>query len=379
MLLSTPRHVVCVGGGPAALEGMLALQRLAGDRVRITLLAPGDVFEYRPTSVAEPFGRAAPQRFSLSGLAGERGFALVRGAVARVAADEHRLELAGGASLDYDACLLALGARAEEAVPGALTFGGPRDVPRLRAALRRLHAGEPLRVAFVASPEAPWTLPLYELALLTARWADEHGLAVEPWLVTHEARALGVFGEQASTAVTELLEEAGVRLWTGAFAEAVEDGRLWLSLEGGLPVDLAIALPKPVGRRMPGLPTDAAGFTPVDALGRVAGVADVYAAGDMTTRPLKQGGLATQQADAAASAIAAWAGAPVAAEPYRPVLRGLLLTGGTPRYLRRDSGAHDSMALDDAAWWPPHKIAGRELAPYLALHPELREPAPLAA
>ena len=37
----------------------------------------------------------------------------------------------------------------------------------------------------------------------------------------------------------------------------------------------------------------------------------VYAAGDITTFPVKQGGIATQQADAAAEAIAAELGADV--------------------------------------------------------------------
>ena len=56
----------------------------------------------------------------------------------------------------------------------------------------------------------------------------------------------------------------------------------------------------------------------------VRGVDDVYAAGDMTTFPLKQGGIAAQMADAAASAIAVRAGVPVAQHPFRPVIRGLL-------------------------------------------------------
>jgi len=283
------------------------------------------------------------------------------------------VQLDDGRELPYDALLLAVGAAAAEALPGALTFGGHDDVPRVRAALASLHAGEPLRVAFVAGPQTAWTLPIYELALLIVRWADEHGLALEPWVITHESRALGVFGEQASRSVAALLENAGVRLWTGAYAEAVDDGQLWLSVEGGLPVDLAVALAATVSQRIPGLPADAGGFVPVDALGRVEGLVDVYAAGDMTARQMKQGGLATQQADAAASAIAAWSGAPVAPEPYRPVLRGMLLTGGSPHYLRRGSGEAGS-AAEHAPWWPPHKISGRELSPYLAAHPELLMP-----
>jgi sulfide:quinone oxidoreductase len=53
----------------------------------------------------------------------------------------------------------------------------------------------------------------------------------------------------------------------------------------------------------------------------------------LTQFPLKQGGIATQQADVAAASIAAHAGADIEPHPFRPVLRGLLLTGMTPRYL----------------------------------------------
>ena len=119
------------------------------------------------------------------------------------------------------------------------------------------------------------------------------------------------------------------------------------------------------------------GFIPVDPHSLVAGELDIYAAGDATNSPIKQGGIATQQADAAAEAIAARAGAPVEPQPFRPVLRGLLLTGATPRYMRAEvSGGQgdDSAVSEHALWWPPSKIAGRWLAPYLALrHAELEE------
>ena len=108
----------------------------------------------------------------------------------------------------------------------------------------------------------------------------------------------------------------------------------------------------------------------------------MYAAGDATGFPIKQGGLATQQADAAAEAIAARLGADVEPRPFRPVMRGMLLTGQTPRYLRADlSGmsGDSSTASEHALWWPPSKIAGRWLAPYLAAnHDELKAPPGLA-
>src|SRR6185295_2868510 len=97
----------------------------------------------------------------------------------------------------------------------------------------------------------------------------------------------------------------------------------------------------------------------------------VLAAGDATTFPVKQGGLATQQADAAAATIAHELGALVEPRPFVPVLRGLLLTGGAPLYLRaeldatgvpRAAGTRTRRLAGEvssrALWWPPGKIAG---------------------
>ena len=58
------------------------------------------------------------------------------------------------------------------------------------------------------------------------------------------------------------------------------------------------------GPAIDGLPADEQGFIPIDDHARVKGLEDVYAAGDGTNFPIKQGGLGTQQADAAAEHIA---------------------------------------------------------------------------
>jgi CBS domain-containing protein len=92
----------------------------------------------------------------------------------------------------------------------------------------------------------------------------------------------------------------------------------------------------------------------------------VYAAGDITTFHVKQGGIAAQQAEAAAEAIAAAAGATLVPRPFRPVLRGLLLTGDGPRYLYGERSGGVGQASTEPLWWPPAKIVGRYLAPFLA-------------
>jgi sulfide:quinone oxidoreductase len=116
------------------------------------------------------------------------------------------------------------------------------------------------------------------------------------------------------------------------------------------------------------LPSDARGFLRVDRHGRVRDVPDVYAAGDATHFPIKQGGLACQQADAAAEAIAARAGAAIEPRPYTALLQGVLLTERDATVLRRDTGeagGEDTAASPQSLWWPPSKIAGRELARHI--------------
>ena len=48
------------------------------------------------------------------------------------------------------------------------------------------------------------------------------------------------------------------------------------------------------------------------------------------------------------------------------MLRGLLLTGLTPRFLRAELGKRQAEVDTEALWWPPSKIVGRYLAPFLA-------------
>jgi CBS domain-containing protein len=139
-------------------------------------------------------------------------------------------------------------------------------------------------------------------------------------------------------------------------------------LKEAIPADRVVALPRLEGQPIAGIPQTIDGFIPVDVHGRVAHTNDVFAAGDVTSFPVKQGGMAAQQALVAAEAIAALAGADIEPQPFRPVLRGLLLTGTQPRYLRRDISHDDesSWASETPLWWPPAKIVGRYLAPFLA-------------
>ena len=360
-------HVVIAGGGVGALEALLALQSHTGTRLRISVLCATHSLTYRALSVAEPFGAEPARRFEWEQITRDRDVRWIRDVLTRVRPAERELDGRDGPPVRYNALLLALGARPEPALPGAIPFAGPRDVAAVADAIAALAPGRHHSIAFVATAGTAWTLPLYELALMTAEHGRRLGLDLAIELVTRESSPLGIFGAEASAAVARRLKDAGIHLRTGTFATEFADGKLWLELEGTLDVDLAIALPPLSGPYLPELPADSGGFVPVDRLGRVRGVDRVWAVGDMTARPVKQGGLTAQQADVAAADIAAQVGgADVRVRPYHPTLHGLLLTGGDPVYLeRRPHAPPESEASDSFLWWPAHKIVGRHLGPYL--------------
>jgi sulfide:quinone oxidoreductase len=369
-------HIVVAGGGVAAVETLLALHELVGRRVRLELLAPGDELVNRPASVAQPFGFGGPPPVSLSEIARHCGARHRRGRVVSVDAQRRQVATDGGEFVRYDELILATGAQPGDAVRGALTFAGPSDAPAVGAVLDACERGDVGAIAFALPSATTWALPLYELAIMTAVELRSRGAEAQLTLVTPEPSPLWIFGEAAGDAISDLLTARGIVLVQGR-PTAVEGGRLRLAGGNDIPADACIALPALRGPGLTGLPSDARGFIPVDSHGAVRDVLHVHAAGDATSFPIKQGGLACQQADAVAASIAADLGAIADPPSFRPVLRGLLLTGGAPLYLRAELDAEGTVlrraeqrlvgeASTRALWWPPGKIAGRYLAPYLA-------------
>jgi sulfide:quinone oxidoreductase len=360
-----PPQVLIVGGGVAALETMLALHDLAAGRLRVTLVAPNRSFVDPSLAVAVPFGLAEPRSWDLPALAREHGAIYVRDAAVSVDAARRVVVTKSGAELPYDALVLATGARRLPALAGAITFGGHGQATALADLLVELESGAVRSVAF-AIPAAGWTLPAYELALMTAAHLAAHGVRdAELSLATVERAPLGVFGRRATQTVTKLLKEAGVALHVDPPVVSAPD-RLVLASGRSIKADRVVALPRLAAPDLPGVPVSRTGFVPVDEHGRVDFLDDVYAAGDATWQPVKQGGIAAQQADAVAEAIAAWAGAPIEPKPFRPVLRGALLTGHGVQYMRHRPRGGDTAPAPQPLWWPPAKIAGRYLAAYLA-------------
>jgi sulfide:quinone oxidoreductase len=362
-------RVVIAGGGFAALEAMIGLRRLAGGRVRIALVTPNRELSYPPLSVVEPFGAGEAPRFDLAEIARDHDTELHVDSAAEVDTAARVLKTRSDGEVSYDSLLVTTGAEPRDGVPGALTFRGTADRPAFESLLADIDAGGVERVVFAVPAGIAWPLPLYELALMTAGRADARDVQTRFAVVTSEAAPLGIFGLQASEAVAGLLHERGIEVHTSTLPVAFEHGSLALTPSGELKADRVVALPLLRGRAPAGLPADGDGFLPTDEHGRVRGCEHVYAAGDATAFPVKQGGIATQQADAAARTIAAQAGAPVELEPFRPVLRGLLLTGDGARFMRSEiaGGQGDSSDVSTRMlWWPETKVAGQYLSHYLS-------------
>ena len=361
--------VLIAGGGVAGLEGALALRDLAADRIDVKLLAPNREFVYRPMTVREPFAYGQAQRYPLREVAQEIGVELLDDSFASVEPAGRTAHTASGARLRYDALLLGLGARVRPRYAHALTIDDRHLDHLLHGLILDVEGGYVQRLAFVAPAPMAWPLPIYELAMLTAQRAFDMNVDVAITILTPEDAPLAVFGQGASEAATQLLADSGIEVLSGVYCEVPKSGLIEISPgDRRLDVDRIVALPQLEGPAVVGLPANADGFIPIDVHCQVRDAERVYAAGDATDFPIKYGGIAAQQADTAAQAIAALAGAAVTPEPFEPVIHGVLLTGKAPRYLSaKITGGHGSSSqlTVDPTFSPPAKIAAKYLAPYL--------------
>jgi sulfide:quinone oxidoreductase len=362
-------RVVIAGGGVAALETALALRDLAPHRVEVTVLAPDDEFVYRPMVVREPFGYSVARRYPLRPIVDDAGATLISGKLSWVDAASRVVHTDGGESLGYDALVLALGATVNKRYEHALTLDD-RDLDETMHGLIQDVEGDYIhRLAFVAPGRIAWPLPLYEVAMMTAGRAYDMGITLQTTLVTPEDGPLAIFGGAASTAVGDLLAQARIEIVTSAYAEVPRSGEVVIHPgDRHLEVDRVVALPELFGPKVRGVPHGEHGFIRVDPYCRVPDVERIYAAGDATEFPIKQGGIGAQQADTVAASIAALAGSPVEPTRFDPVVHGMLLTDGEPRYLTAHitGGQGFSSEITDAPTWsPPSKIAAKYLAPYL--------------
>jgi sulfide:quinone oxidoreductase len=370
--MSKFRVVIC-GGGIAAVEGLLRLRRLVGDAAEIELVAPADELVYRPMAVHEPFAFGPPRRYPLRRVARDADAEWTKDALEWVDPDAQVVHTAAGRRVEYDALLVAVGARQVEAYKHVATFRDAEADATYHGIVQDIEGGYTRRMAFVQPVGPVWPLPIYELALMTAERAESMDVRdLELSLVTPEPRPLAVFGTGVSDVVTDRLARAGVKVYASSLAKVSEKHRLVIQPQNvELEDQRIVAMPRIAGPAIRGLPGGGAhGFLPIDKHCAVRGTGGrVFAAGDVANYPIKHGGLGAQMADAAAAKIAVLLGARSEAPPFSPVIRGKLLTGADPVYMSaRPVGAEsfESEVFDDPPWPAEDKVIAEELGPYLA-------------
>lgn len=314
--LKNQHHIVIVGGGLAGLEAAVYLRSVLGEEAAITLVSDRQQFTYRPFLTYVAFG-LSPDRvqFDLKRIADLHDFRLFAGRVERVE-PKKRLIRFGAHSLAYDSLILATGAATvEEPVPGlrrGFTVwneeGMIRLHDRLQRAVEEASADRPARIVFLVPPKAAWTGPIYELAIMAATWLTWKGVrgAFHLRLVTGERRHVEALGPHVHERVAESLAYHGVDAATGRRAVRVEPRRVVFEAGEDVPFDILIDAAVYAGRGPKiGLPVDGDGFYRTRLETRqLVSFDDIYAVGDGSDYPVKQGFLALLQADAAAEHIA---------------------------------------------------------------------------
>jgi sulfide:quinone oxidoreductase len=362
-------RVLVAGGGVAGLEAVLALHALAADLTDVSVIAPGAELVYRPMTVREPFAYPNASRYPLARIVAGAGARLIADELAWVDPDTQTVHTNAGAEYGYNALVLALGAKAKPHYEHALTIDDRHMDETLHGVIQDIEGGYIHSLAFVSPARMPWQLPLYELALMSAGRAYDMNIELKVTIITPEDSPLAVFGTGASAGVAALLKDANIETITSAYAEIPHQGEIIVNPgDRHIHANRVIALPELYGPGIRGIPLAEHGFIRVDQHAKVHDTQNIYAAGDATDFPIKHGGLSSQQADAAAEAIAAQAGAPITPQPFDPTITGMLLTTDKPLYLTaKIAGGHGytSQLTTTPTWTPPTKINARYLAPQL--------------
>jgi len=379
--------VVIVGSG---FTGFECARRLRKRNVDVTIISPIDYMLYTPL-LPDVAGGVVDGRFVAIPLAGTLGgVRKIRGRVDSVDLNEHSLTFTDleqrSCSLSWDRLVLTPGSVTRLFdIPGLATYA--RGLKSIAEALYlRDHVLEQLELSCLESDAesaqarrtivvvgasysgTELTAQLRALADAAAKHMDFAAGDVKFLLLDLAEQVMPEVGKKLGDKAMRVLRRRGVDVRLGLTLREVHPDYVVLS-DGSRVNTHTVAwvtgvTASPLIETL-GLPTEK-GRLKVQTDLQVPGHPDVFAAGDLTSFPVKQGGIAAQQADAAAASIAARAGAPVIPEPFRPVLRGQLLTGMASRYLRGDPGSQTSAISTEPLWWPPAKIVGRHLSPFLA-------------
>lgn len=362
-------EILIVGSGIGGFEAAFAFQSLAPEQAHVTVLSPEESFMYRPAVLDQLFGGAPGQDIPLNQLTERAGASHKHGNLASVSQDHSYVTTDSGEQIYYDFLLIAVGCRRVPSIEGATTIGIPGDIAAFGEVLSAIDRHQAPQITFVVPGGPVWPLPIYEIALRTAHRVRFHSTGDATInLVTSEDEPMGLFGLRVAKTVRTRLADAGISLTTGTLVSRADDTELHLVPSGSIATSHTVTLGLTEGPEIPGLPCNPEGYLQTDPFGRVYGTENVYAAGDVTAFPIKQGGLAAQQANVAARSIAAAAGAPVKPTAFEAVLKGRILSGRSHLYMDAPiiGGKGDSTVIaSQPLWQPATRIAAEFLTPVL--------------
>ena len=300
------KRIVILGAGTGGTLAANRLRRAYGTReAEIVVVDRDDLHLYQPGLLFTPFGLARqqdlvrPRRDQLRG-----GVAFRRSGIERVDLDADRVYLGDGETLDYDALIVATGARLlpEEteglAGPGwgenVFTFYTPDGADDLGDALARFQGGR-IAVNVVDLPIKCPVAPL-EFCFLADSYFRRRGLRHRVELTYVTPLDAAFTKPVASRALGTILDDKRIGLVTEFNTGTVdgEGGRLISYDEREVPFDLAVVVPLHGGaafvERSAGL-GDELGFVRVDP-GTLQALArpNVFALGDATDVPASKAG-----------------------------------------------------------------------------------------
>ena len=157
----------------------------------------------------------------------------------------------------------------------------------LHGLIQDIEGGYVRRLAFIGPGRIGWPLPIYELALMAAARAKDMNIELSITIATPEDAPLAIFGQVASEAVRQLLEDNGISTITSAYCEVHEPGCVAISPGARhLHADRIVAMPELHGPSVPGVPGGSVGgFIPIDVHCKVPGMS---ASGPRATRPISR-------------------------------------------------------------------------------------------